>query len=169
MLLRPTNSFTLGCLLVTLWSCTGPSREPLTATSEPLPIVRDCPHTMPEPDYHVYECAGYAVGVSDESPGPPLDVDEDLRALSSGFIERVQSDRRRHGARVAVEPMNAPIADRQVRGVSVLAVDPKDPSEVYSANYAVIVGRRSVVCSTSLNLGVEKCAEVLRAFVETAP
>jgi hypothetical protein len=148
----------------------GPSREPLTADSKPLPVVSDCPHSMPEADYHVYECAGYAVGVSDDPPGGArIDVDEDLRALSSGFIERVQGDRRRHGARVAVEPMNDPIAGREVRGVRVVAVDPHDQNEVYSANYAVIVGRRSIVCSTSLNLGLEKCAEVIRAFVETAP
>lgn len=132
--------------------------------------MAECPHTVPEPDYHVYECAGYAVGVSDEPPGPPIDVDEDLRALSAGFIERVQSDRRRYGARVVVEPMNEPIADRDVRGVRVLSIDSKrEQGEVYSANYAVIVGRRSIVCSTSLDLGLAKCREVLRAFVETAP
>lgn len=163
-----TLALLLLCSCGALYSC-GPSREPLTADSEPLPVVSDCPHSMPEPDYHVYECAGYAVGVSDEPEGPPLDVEEDLRALSSGFVERVQSDRRRYGARVVVEPMNAPIADRDVRGTRVLAIDPKDATEVYSANYAVIVGRRSIVCSTSLTMGLEKCAEVLRAFVETAP
>lgn len=147
----------------------GPRREPLTASSEPLPIVADCPHSMPEPDYHVYECAGYAVGVSDEPEGEPIDAVADLRALAKGFVEGVQPQRERYGARVDVSPLPSPIAEREIQGVSVTASDPRDPSEVYSANYAVIVGRRSIVCSTSLDLGRKKCAEVLEAFVSTAP
>lgn len=124
---------------------------------------------MPEPTYHVYECAGFAVGVSDEPEGPKLDVEADLRALQQGFVDGLQSHRQRHDARIVILPIPSPIADRDIVGVSVAAVDPKDDREVYSTNYAVIVGRRSITCSTSLDMGQAKCAEVLEAFVETAP
>jgi hypothetical protein len=146
----------------------GPSHEPLTATSEPLPIVSDCPHSMPEPNYHVYSCAGFAVGVSDEpDDGQAVDVAADLRALQAGFEAGLRSQRDKHDARIVVRPIAA-IAQREVRGVSVAAVDPQT-GETYSTNHAVIVGHRSIVCSTSLDMGREKCMQVLEAFVATAP
>ncbi len=158
----------LAVLGASLCGC-GPAREPLTATSEPLPVVSDCPHSMPEPNYHVYECAGFAVGVSDEpSGGPELDATFDLQALRAGFEEGLQVHVDRRGARIVVDDIASPIADRDVRGVKVAAVDPAD-AEAYSTNYAVIVGRRSIVCSTSLDMGQERCERVLEAFVETAP
>ncbi len=158
----------LAVFVTGICSCS-PSREPLTATSEPLPIVSDCPHRMPEANYHVYECAGFAVGVSDEPPGGlPFDAKSDLEALQAGFVEGLQVHTRRHGARVEVRPVLSPIADRDVLGVAVSAVD-NQSAEVYSTNYAIIVGRRSIVCSTSLDLGLAKCSEAIHAFVQTAP
>ncbi len=124
---------------------------------------------MPEPNYHVYECAGFAVGVSDEPDnGRPLDAAADLQALQAGFEEGLQKHRDRHDARIVVEPIASPIAERDVFGVRVAAVDPQT-DEAYSTNYAVIVGHRSIVCSTSLDMGRPKCLQVLDAFVETAP
>ncbi len=169
---RPSTVLAQGTcfmLLGGLGGC-GPSHEPLTATSKPLPIVSDCPHSMPEANYHVYECAGFAVGVSDEpAEGPPVDAASDLRALQAGFEEGLQVHRDRHDAQIVVKAIPSPIADRDVVGVRVAAVDRQNADEVYSTNYAVIVGRRSITCSTSLDMGREKCDEVLRAFVETAP
>ena len=138
--------------------------------SKPPAVVSDCPHSMPEANYHVYECAGFAVGVSDEpSANPPPDPEFDLQALRVGFEEGLQAQRARHDARVVVRPISSPIEGREIHGVSVMAVDRDNANEVYSTNYAVIVGRRSIVCSTSLDMGRKKCTQVIHDFVETAP
>jgi hypothetical protein len=131
-------------------------------------VVRDCPHSTPEPDYHVYECAGYAIGVSDETEDPS-DASADLKALADGFIEGAEKQRERYQAKIVVEPLPSTIAGRSVRGVSVKALDKDDANEIYSAAYAVIVGRRTIICSTSLTMGMQKCTEVLEAFVDGAP
>ena len=131
-------------------------------------MVKDCPHSTPEPNYHVFECAGYAVGVTDEAE-EPTDAQADLKALADGFIEGAEKHRERYRAKIVVEPMRSPIAGESVEGVSVKAIDPADPAELYSAAFAVIAGRRTIICSTSLSMGVEKCAEALEAFVESAP
>jgi hypothetical protein len=123
---------------------------------------------MPEANYHVYACAGFAVGVSDEpDDGQAIDAAADLRALQAGFEAGLQAQRDRYDARIVVLPI-ASIAGRDVRGVSVTAVDPHT-GETYSTNHAVIVGHRSIVCSTSLDMGRDKCMQVLEAFVATAP
>jgi hypothetical protein len=152
-------------LLCGLQGCGG-SRG--ASSPDDMEIVGDCPHSTPEPGYHVYECAGYAVGVTDEAE-EPTDVQADLKALADGFIAGAEKQRERYGASIVVRPIRSPIAERDVQGVSVRALDPADPSEIYSAAFAVIVGRRTIICSTSLTMGISKCAKVLDAFVSDAP
>lgn len=162
IVIRPTPLLSIACLTV---ACGSNSRGAASPDNEA--VVQDCPQSTPEPNYRVYECAGYAVGVTDEAE-ELTDPNADLKALADGFIEGAQKQRERYQARIAVEPIRS-IAGRSVLGVSVTALDEAGENEIYSAAYAVIVGRRTIICSTSLTMGVQKCTEVLETFVKSAP
>jgi hypothetical protein len=84
-----------------------------------------------------------------------------VTGLVTGFRQLVE----KFDAKIRVEKSAQEIAGKSVLAAKV-TVDHPSTSGTYAAGYAVVAGRRGIICTAESGAEMERCAPVIRFLVE---
>jgi hypothetical protein len=140
--------------------CSAP--RPVPAKTSP---VDDC-HLLNVGTGLRYDCDGFTVAFHDAPPEAVVDARHDLDEMVAGLVEEFQSLVARFSAKIRVQKSAREIAGKPVLAAEVLVDHPTSSGMYYAAGYAVVAGRRGIICSASTGVGMERCAPVIRYLLE---
>jgi hypothetical protein len=113
-----------------------------------------------------YDCDGYTAAFHDAPPDAVVDPHHELDEMVAGLVDGFQSLIEKFSAKIHVHKSAREIAGKQVLAAEVMVDHPTTSGMCYAAGYAVVAGRRGIICSASTGVGMERCGPVIRYLLE---
>jgi hypothetical protein len=154
-----TATFALGFTLLA-GGCSAPRPQP--EKTSPL----DACHPMNVGSGLRYDCDGYTAAFHDAPPDAAVDPGRELDEMVAGLVDGFQSLIEKFSAKIRVHKVAREIAGKHVLSAEVTVDHPTTAGMYYAAGYAVVAGRRGIICSASTGVGMERCGPVIRYLLE---
>lgn len=142
----------------------GGCAAPKAAPSKTSPL--DACHPMNVGAGLRYDCDGYTAAFHDEPPDAEVDARRELDQMVAGLVDGFKSLTERFNAKIRVHKSAREIAGQPVLSAEVTVDHPTTAGKSYATGYAVVAGRRGIICSASTGVGMERCGPVIRYLLE---
>lgn len=113
-----------------------------------------------------YDCDGYTAAFHDAPPDVAADPRHELDEMVAGLVDGFQSLTEKFNAKIRVHKSAREIAGTAVLAAEVTVDHPTTAGMSYAAGYAVVSGRRGIICSASTGVALERCGPVIRYLLE---
>jgi hypothetical protein len=157
--IRPA-SFAIALALLAGGGCAAP--KPTPSKTSPL----DACHPMNVGAGLRYDCDGYTAAFHDAPPDAAVDARHELDEMVAGLVDGFKSLTERYNAKIRVHKAAREIEGKAVLSAEVTVDHPTTTGMYYGGGYAIVAGRRDIICSASTGVGMERCGPVIRYLLE---